>query len=210
MPTAMIWGANGGIGHALVKSLADRNWTVWAIARTPGSLKTLTPCVVQADVSDEHAVQHATLAAREAGARIDLWVYTVGDIAAVTVEEMTPELWRRILDANLTGAYLAARGSLSILAPNGHMFFLGAVSERMRLPRLSAYAAAKAGLESFAEALRKEQRGRRVTIVRPKAVDTPFWNKVPFKLPPRSLSPITAARRIITAYHEGHKGLLDI
>ena len=38
----------------------------------------------------------------------------------------------------------------------------------------------------------------------------PFWNKVPFKLPPRSLSPITAARRIIKAYHEGHKGLLDI
>jgi NAD(P)-dependent dehydrogenase (short-subunit alcohol dehydrogenase family) len=114
------------------------------------------------------------------------------------------------LDANLNGAYLAIHYSLPLLAPQAHIFFLGAISERMRLPRLSAYAAAKAGLEAFAEALRKEQRKRRVTVVRPVAVDTPFWDKVPFNLPPHPLQPDDVAQRILAAYHERHKGPLDL
>jgi len=40
--------------------------------------------------------------------------------------------------------------------------------------RLSAYAATKSGLEAFADSLRKEQRKRRVLVVRPGAVATPL------------------------------------
>ena len=111
---------------------------------------------------------------------------------------------------NLNGAYLAVHYSLPLLTPTAHIFFVGAVSERMRLPRLSAYAAAKAGIEGFAEALRKEQRDRRVTIVRPKAVDTPFWDRAPFKLPPRAAKPEAIAKHIIAAHREHHKGSLDL
>ena len=113
-------------------------------------------------------------------------------------------------DHNLRGAYLTVHYSLPLLAPRAHLFFLGAVSERMRLPGLSAYAAAKAGLEGFAEALRKGQRKRRVTVVRPGAVDTPFWDKVPFKLTPHAPPPESVAERILAAYDERHKGPLDL
>lgn len=71
--------------------------------------------------------------------------------------------WRedyRILDANLTGGYNTVHYSLPLLTPDAPLVFLGAVSGRMRLPGLSAYAAAKAGLEAFAEAQRKEERKR--------------------------------------------------
>jgi 3-oxoacyl-[acyl-carrier protein] reductase len=216
MSTAMIWGASGGIGRALVERLTQpdeasgEDWEVWAIARSPSGLETLTPHVLQADVGNVRSVQQAALAVNEAGAQVDLWAYAVGDIAAVAAAEMTPETWRRILDANLNGAYLTIHYSLPLLVQEAHIFFLGAVSERMRLPRLSAYAAAKAGLEGFAEALRKEQRKRRVTVVRPGAVDTPFWTKVPFKLPPHAPKPETIAERILAAYHERHKGTLDL
>ena len=60
------------------------------------------------------------------------------------------------MTANLSGAYLATHHSLPLLAEDAHLVFLGAVSERLRLPGLSAYAAAKAGLEAFGEALGKE------------------------------------------------------
>ena len=229
MSTAMIWGASGGIGRALVERLVQpdassgepdassgEGWQVWAIARHPGDLGSLTPHVLQADVGNARSVQQAVLAVNEAGAQVDLWAYAAGDIEAISAAEMPPETWRRILDANLNGAYLAIHYSLPLLAPEAHIFFLGAVSERMRLPGLSAYAAAKAGLESFAEALRKEQRNRmlhlarRVTVVRPGAVDTPFWNKVPFKLPPHAPQPEVVAERILAAYHERHKGTLDL
>jgi len=80
----------------------------------------------------------------------------------------------------------------------------------MRLPGLAAYAAAKAGLEAFAEVLRKEERKRRITVVRPSAVDTAIWQKVPFKLPPEAMKPEAVAERILAAYDEGHRGVLDL
>jgi hypothetical protein len=41
-------------------------------------------------------------------------------------------------------------------------------------------------------------------------VDTPFWEKVPFKLPPHAPPPEHVAERILTAYQERHKGPLDL
>jgi NAD(P)-dependent dehydrogenase (short-subunit alcohol dehydrogenase family) len=206
----MVWGASGAIGRAVVKRLVADGWAVWAVARKTEGLASLTPHILEADAANARVVQQAVMAINETGAEIDLWVYAAGDIAATKVAEMPPEVWKRILDANLNGAYISIHYSLPLLAPNAHIFFLGAVSERMRLPGLAAYAAAKAGLEGFAESLRKEQRKRRVTVVRPAAVDTPFWKKVPFKLPPHAHASEAIAERIVTAYHDRHKGALDI
>jgi short-subunit dehydrogenase len=80
----------------------------------------------------------------------------------------------------------------------------------MRMPGLAAYAAAKAGLEAFGEALRKELRKQKVTVIRPAAVNTPLWQKVPFRMPGNAMTPEVLAGRILSAYQEGHKGTLDI
>ena len=93
---------------------------------------------------------------------------------------------------------------------NGHIIFLGAVSERLKLPGLSAYAASKAGLEAFAVALSKEERKKRITVVRPGAVTTPLWEKVSLRLPTDAASPEKVAEKIIEAYQVGHKGQLDL
>jgi NAD(P)-dependent dehydrogenase (short-subunit alcohol dehydrogenase family) len=122
---------------------------------------------------------------------------------------MSPQDWRRIMDANLTGAFLATQYSWPMLAQEAHLFYLGAMSDRLRLPGLGAYVASKAGLEAFAEVVRKESR-RKVTVVRPAAVDTPLWQKSPFKLPPSHLSPEQVANRIYQAYQEGTVGNLDL
>ena len=210
MKTAMIWGANGGIGRALVQRLVADGWTVLAVARHTGDLESLTPYVFEADVSKPHDVQRAVLAASQEGGPVDLWVYAIGDITSAPVRAMEPEAWQRILDANLTGVFSTVHYSLPLLAPDAHLFLLGAVSERMRMPGLSAYAAAKAGLEAFGEALRKEARKQRVSVVRPGAVDTPLWNKVPFSMPANAMAPDEVAGRILAAYTEGHKGVLDL
>jgi NAD(P)-dependent dehydrogenase (short-subunit alcohol dehydrogenase family) len=210
MKTAMIWGAHGGIGRALLRRLHQDGWTVVAMARQADRLRDAAAYAFDADLSNPSSVQQAVLAAAQEVEAVDLWVYAAGDITAATVSAMTPEVWRRILDANLTGAFLATHYSLPLLAPDAHLFFLGAISERMRLPGLSAYAAAKAGLEAFAEALRKEQRQQKVTVVRPAAVNTPLWSKVPFKLPPGAMAAEAVAERILAAYAEGHRGTLDL
>lgn len=210
MKTAMIWGAAGGIGRALVEALAADEWSVVALSRHEDELASLTPYSIYVDVADSFSVQRAAQAAAFEVDEIDLWLYTAGDIAAAPVEDMAPELWNRILAANLTGAYLAARYSMPLLAPTSHLFFIGAVSERLRLPGLAAYAVAKAGLEALGDVLRKEQRRRRVTVVRPAAVVTSLWDKVPMRLPKDSPPPSEVAARILTAYRDGHTGTLDL
>ncbi len=210
MKTAMIWGAHGGIGQALLRRLHHEGWTVVAMARQADRFTGLAAYAFDVDLSNPSTVQQAVMAAAQEVEAVDLWVYAAGDITSATVSAMTPEVWRRILDANLTGAFFATHYSLPLLAPDAHLFFLGAISERMRLPGLAAYAAAKAGLEAFAEALRKEQRQQKVTVVRPAAVNTPLWSKVPFRLPPGAMAPEDVAARILAAYAEGHRGTLDL
>jgi NAD(P)-dependent dehydrogenase (short-subunit alcohol dehydrogenase family) len=155
-------------------------------------------------------VQRAVEEVADVAQGVNLWVYAIGDITSAKVEALSPQDWQRILDANLTGAYAAAHHSLPLLAEDAHMVFVGAVSERLRLPGLAAYAAAKAGIEAFADVLRKEQRGRRVSIVRPKAVQTSLWDKVPFRVPGGALEPEDVANSILTAYGEGHRGTLNL
>jgi 3-oxoacyl-[acyl-carrier protein] reductase len=210
MGTAMVWGASGGIGRALVARLVKDGWTAVALSRHPTDLADLTPHVFEVDLADPAAVERAVARAGGAVEAVDLWIYAAGDITSERVADMSPQTWRRILDANLNGAFLAAHYSLPLLAGDAHLVFLGAVSERMRLPGLAAYAAAKAGLEALAGTLRKEERRRRVTVVRPGAVETVIWQKVPFKMPHRALKPEELAGRIVAAYDEGHSGILDL
>jgi short-subunit dehydrogenase len=87
---------------------------------------------------------------------------------------------------------------------------MGAVSERLRLPGLSAYVASKAGMEVFAEALNKEERKKHITVVRPAAVATPFWDKVPLRIPKDTAAPDKVAEKIYEAFLSGHRGQLDL
>jgi NAD(P)-dependent dehydrogenase (short-subunit alcohol dehydrogenase family) len=209
MKTALIWGAAGGIGRAIARQLSKETWQILAACRRPESLANLADFVYDVELSDPFSVQSAVTSISQEVSEVDLWVYAAGDIASLRINEMSPFDWQRILQANLNGAFLATHYSWPLLSDQAHLFYLGAVSERMRLPGLSAYAAAKAGLEAFADVVRKESR-RKVTVVRPGAADTPFWNKVPFKLPPHHLTADEVAARILQAYSEGHQGQLDL
>ncbi len=210
MKRAMVWGAGGGIGMALVDLLTDNAWEVVGVVRDQGVSEAVTYSSVAADVANPGDVQRAVEQTQAAVGEVSLWIYAVGDILSARVSEMSLEDWRRILDANLSGAFTAIHASLPLLSADAHVVFIGAVSERLHLPGLSAYAAAKAGLEALGDVLRKEERGRRVTVVRPKAVDTGLWDKVPFSLPRGALEPDELAERVLAAYEGGHDGVLDV
>jgi 3-oxoacyl-[acyl-carrier protein] reductase len=210
MSVALIFGASGGIGRALATQLKNDGWTVGVVSRHPHDLADLTEFRYEADVASEFAVQQAVYAAAQELPPVDLWIYAAGDILSSPVAEMQPDAWQRILTANLSGAYLATHSSLPLLAERAHLMYIGAYSEKLRLPGLTAYAAAKAGLEAFAAALAKEQRKLRVTVVRPGAVDTPLWSKMPARLPKNAMTPDALAEQIVAAYHAGTTGTLDV
>ena len=208
--TAMIWGVNGGIGRAIATELKLAGWTTIGICRQPAAMDGQLNHTFAADVSREFEVQTAVRAASLEVDQIDLWIYAVGDIETTAVADLDSASWQRQLEANLTGPFLATKHSLPLLADDAHLVYLGAVSERLKLPKFSAYVAAKAGLEAFVASLQKELRGKKITLVRPGAVATPFWDKLPLHLPKDAAPPEKVAKRILSAYEEGHSGQLDL
>lgn len=206
----MIWGAAGGIGQSILKLLKSEGWNNIAIARDTGDIDSLATHAFDASLDNPAVVEQTAFLISQEVDSVDLWIYAAGDILSAKADQMTPDEWQGIISANLSGAFYTFHYSLPLLSENAHIVFLGAVSERLRLPGFSAYAAAKAGLEAFATALGKEQRKRRITVVRPGAVATSLWDKVPLRLPADAASPEKVAQRIFEAYQEGHKGQLDL
>ena len=210
MKSALVWGAAGEIGKAISEELIADGWKTLAVARDSMDVTSKTDLQFEADFENPASIEHAVYSVSQETDKIDLWCYSAGDILSSKIIDLEPENWERIISANLSGAYLAMHYSLPLLSEDAHIFFIGAVSERLRLPGLSAYAAAKSGLEAFAEVLSKEQRKKRITVVRPGAVATPLWEKVILRMPKDAAPPSKVARRIIEAYQTGHKGHLDL
>lgn len=204
MQTALIWGAAGGIGRALTSQLTAAGWRVVSFTRNGDNDS------IEASFAVPASVEQAIYAAQFDVDDADLFIYAAGDIAQGKVDVLAADDFTRIIDNNLTGAFLTAKASLPLLKPDAPMVFIGAVSERLQLPGLSAYVAAKAGLEAFLATFQKEQRKRRIINVRPGAVDTDFWDKVALKKPSDIATPEQIAGRIIDAVNDGHKGQLDI
>ena len=210
MKKALIWGGEGGIGRAILEEFKMQGWQVAVVGRTITGRSAGADWSFEADFRDPDQVDEVVSALRGMNLGFDVFVYAGGDIASVKIRDSEPALWERILDNNLTAVYQTVRGSLPLLSERAHLFLLGAVSERLQLPGLSAYAAAKAGLEAMAVALSKEERQKKVTVVRPGAVDTSLWDKVPFNQPAHAYQPEQVADKIWNDYQEEHQGQLDL
>ncbi len=212
----LLIGADSTIGQSVAKAFIEDEWEVWAIGRHADRfVPNLNWQYTLSDVADAEALAQAFSALQDhlqtlGGRQVDALVYAVGDITAQKVAEMAPEAWHRILNANLTGAFLATRTFAPLFSPEPHLFYIGALTERVLLPGLSAYAVAKAGLEVFAQVLAKENPRWKITVVRPGAVATRFWERVLFRMPPKTLQPDDVALRILEAYYNEQKGHLDL
>lgn len=210
MADALIWGASGGIGAALVTTLHDAGWRVLAAARDVASVPAQASIVCPFDAADPASFKEAALLLAHETQAVDLVVYAAGDLRAELVKKASPADWNAVLDSNLTGAFLAASHSLYLLSDGGLMAFMGAYVDHVTLPKMAAYAAAKAGLQTLVDVMRKENRRQRFAVVRPGAVDTSFWESAPFKLPSDAKSPQAVARAILDHFHSGQNTDLNL
>jgi NAD(P)-dependent dehydrogenase (short-subunit alcohol dehydrogenase family) len=209
MRRIIVWGAAGGIGRAFVEAVADASDVVVAVARDASSLRALTPYVLDADLADATSVAGAMESATTVAETFDLAVIAVGDIASARTVDMDLATWNRLVQNNLTATFLAMQATTPHLTPNAVLIVIGAIHERLRLPGLGAYAAMKAAIEAYTDAWRKEAR-RRAIVVRPAAVATPLWRKVPFAMPRGALTAADVAARTLASIKAGHDGLLDL
>jgi NAD(P)-dependent dehydrogenase (short-subunit alcohol dehydrogenase family) len=113
---------------------------------------------------------------------VQVLVHAAGITGAGSVEDEAPETWRRILEVNLTSAYLVSRAAVPQMraAGGGVIVFVASVNARFGGSALSgpAYAASKGGLVTLARFLAREHAadGINVNAVAPGPHATPMWD----------------------------------
>ena len=134
------------------------------------------------DVADEAAVAVAFDAIRSRHGDPTVLVNNAGVTGAGGVEDEEPDDWRRIIDVNLTGAYLCAREVVAGMraAGGGRIVNIASVNARFGGSPLSgpAYAASKGGLVTLSRFMALHHAGDRITVnaVAPGPHDTPMWD----------------------------------
>jgi short-subunit dehydrogenase len=186
----------GGIGTALARTLPAQLILAGRNASSLRSLaKELSAYDVPVDVTKELEV--AALA-HEVNARggAKLVIYAVGDIVTGNLTDLSINALERIWGANVLGAQLVLKHLAPTLTADARLYFIGAQANLIEFKGFSAYAAAKAGLETLCRVAAKELK-RSVTVVKPPAVNTDFWKRLGQPVPRGAISAERVAEVIV-------------
>lgn len=194
--TALVTGANSGIGRAIAISLgrAGADVVVNYVAKPEeaeavadeirkGGQRAMT---VRADVSDEAQVQAMFAAAVREFATVDILVSNAGIEKNAPFHEMTVAQWDAVMGVNLRGAFLCSREAVreflrrgvrpGVSVSAGKIVFISSVHEVIPWAGHVNYAASKGGLTLLMKSLAQEVAEKRIRVnaVAPGAIRTPI------------------------------------
>jgi NAD(P)-dependent dehydrogenase (short-subunit alcohol dehydrogenase family) len=187
----VITGASRGLGRLLAHAFSHGGARVALVARTEADLKVVADelpgdaLVLPAEVTDEEANEAVVDAVAAEWGGLDVWIANAGISPVVGGPRKTsPQVWREVIDVNLTGAFLGARAAARVLGEGGRIIFTGSVVGTRPREGLSAYSAAKAGLVGLAKSLALDlaPAGITVNVVAPGWFDSPLvepWKQHP-------------------------------
>jgi NAD(P)-dependent dehydrogenase (short-subunit alcohol dehydrogenase family) len=172
----VVTGGAGAIGAAVMRRFAAEGDRALGLDVQAG------PGVVVCDVSDEDDVHRAMAEVRERHGPVGVLVHAAGVTGAGGIEDEGPATWRRIIDVNLTSAFLCAREVVADMRASGggSIVLVASVNGRFGGSALSgpAYAASKGGLLTLARFMAREHAadGVRVNAVAPGPHESPMWD----------------------------------
>ena len=210
--TALITGANRGIGLAMAHALAaekcnlvisGRNGSTLDKAARELSRRKIGVLPVVCDVRDPLEVGQLLGAAKSRFRRLDILINNAGVAHPnLSVAKLPVDSWMEVIDTNLTGMFLVTRAALPLMKRGGAIVNNLSIAAKRVFPGSSAYNSSKHGALGFTNTLREELRGHgiRVIALLPGATDTAiwktFWPDAPRK---KMMSPKTVAQAVVNA-----------
>jgi NAD(P)-dependent dehydrogenase (short-subunit alcohol dehydrogenase family) len=153
---ALITGAGSGIGRAVAVALAAHDFAVVLAGRRRDRLEQTAveagrgapSLVVPTDVGDPAAVELLFSQARQRFGRVDLLFNNAGRFAPpVLLEDLTVDLWKDVVNINLTGAFLCTQQAFKVMKDQqprgGRIINNGSVSAQAPRPNSAPYTATK-------------------------------------------------------------------
>ena len=193
--TALITGANQGLGLAIARAYVEAGASVLMCARDAKLLEQARAevaaladpgqevLVVPADVSSETDVDRLATAVFAAFPRLHILVNNAGVYGPMgRIEDVDWKAWVKAIEVNLFGSILLCRAVLPHFRSHrsGKIVQLSGGGATNPLPRISAYAASKAAIVRFAETLAEEVRddGVDVNAIAPGPLNTRLLDEV--------------------------------
>jgi NAD(P)-dependent dehydrogenase (short-subunit alcohol dehydrogenase family) len=167
---AIVTGAGTGIGKQVAIALVHEGYAVALAgrrkepleataeaAKAGGSANLIASLIIPTDVSDPASVKALFGVTREKFGRLDLLFNNAGIGArAVPLEELAFEQWKKVIDTNLTGAFLCTQEAFRVMkAQNpqgGRIINNGSISAHAPRPNSAPYTASKHGMTGLTKA----------------------------------------------------------
>lgn len=185
---ALVTGATGGIGRAIVRDLIHANVKVIAHGRNPERLDNLQvqfPDIIaeSADLKDIAEVEMLAHNSLKHFGRIDILINNAGIGVFKNALDMDIMEYGATMDVNLRAAFILCKiiGKNMIEKHSGYIINIGSGASKTPIAGLAAYCASKHGLLGFSESLALELRssGIKVSLIMPGSVATAFGDNDP-------------------------------
>jgi NAD(P)-dependent dehydrogenase (short-subunit alcohol dehydrogenase family) len=177
----LITGAGSGLGLATAELFAAQGARLALLDRDGAAVRRAAEATggypIEADVTDEWAVQKSVAEVAEVMDGLDGVVNSAGIMCGDTLIDTSLAAWQRVLDVNMTGPFLICRAAVPFLRQRFGATIVNIASAQAILPGLSggAYAASKAGVMVFTKSLAAELAPDiRANAICPGAATTPM------------------------------------
>jgi NAD(P)-dependent dehydrogenase (short-subunit alcohol dehydrogenase family) len=186
---AVITGGGSGIGLAIARTFSASGYSVIIIGRDVKRLQKVAADIstdkkqvtgIFCDVRDPASVEKLFLEIGKQHSILDVLINNAGVAHSLaSVDQLSVETWKEVIDTNLTGTFLVTRAMLPLMRAGGTIVNNLSVAALQPFAGMSAYNASKFGALGFTHALREDlrKRGIRVVALLPGATNTDIWNQ---------------------------------
>jgi NAD(P)-dependent dehydrogenase (short-subunit alcohol dehydrogenase family) len=201
---AIVTGAAGGIGEAVVRALGARGVKVLGTGRNADKLRALEErlagtmefAFTAIDATADTAPRAIVEAAMERFGQLDILVNNAGSFNFGPVDQTTDVMLDEVLDISLRAPFRLCREALGPMGKGGSILFIGSTWGLYGTPGGGAYSAVKAGQIGLMQTLAAEYgpRGIRSNYIAPTVVrtemTTAFWDLDFFRRTNHELTPL--------------------